>query len=86
MHKKVVAVLCEQLGATQEGTMQWMDAVTQELTWRFEEEAFHMPREVVTAQQTEIDALRAEIGQVKLQQESSVHNVEAARTSSAMEM
>ena len=79
-------MLREQLGAAQEGTAQRMDAVAQELTWRFEGAASQLQCDVVTVQQTEIDALRAEIGRLKLQQESSVRNVEAASMSSVMEM
>ena len=45
-----------------------------------------MERTVVTAQQTEIDALRAELQEMKLRQESSVRNVEAASTSGVTEM
>lgn len=82
MREEVATVLREQLGIVQEGTAQRVDTVMQELTWWFEGAASHMQREVVTMQQTEITALREEISWLKLQQESFVHNVEAARTSS----
>lgn len=86
LRAKVVTVLHEQLSVVQEGIVQRMYTVAQELIWRFEGEASHIQCEVVTMQKMEITALHEEIGQLKLQQESYVCNVEAASTSSATEM
>lgn len=83
---KVEIVLREQLSVVQEETTQKLGVVAKELTQCFEGEMSSVHCEVVTMQQNEIQALLQEIEHLKLQEETTICNMETARTTSVTEL
>ena len=86
LRAKVESVLCEQLDTAWEEMVQKLGVVVHELMQRFEGETSRIQKEVVAAEETEIQTLRIEIERLRLEQELSMRNVETASTSSVVKL